>query len=117
MSTKFDEWWKINQSNFTGKPTAKDCARYAFIKGFMAVPIPTTKWFNTLPKEEGFFWFYGKRVDSDKDMEWFCVKNMKCANGFIAIIEGSFLFDWPDRVGLFCRAPLPRVPSEVVDDD
>lgn len=71
------------------------------------------EWFDTLPEEVGIFWFYGKKVASDKEDEWFCVKTIRISNGVMSIIEGAFLFDWPCRHGKFCRALLPKPPSDL----
>lgn len=68
-----------------------------------------TEWFAELPEEAGFFWFYGKQFPNE-DPCWAFVRKFKISNGFMATMDGHFMYDYKCE-GQFCRVQFPDPPT------
>jgi len=77
------------------------------------------KWSTKFPKKEGNYWFYGYRYgkwfDREKTIkqepEWMIVKIRKCANGFLNIAEGQFMYEKEVEEAHFAPFEPPEFPE------
>jgi hypothetical protein len=73
-------------------------------------------WTTELPKEAGDYWFYGYRYGRiscgrEKDPEWMVVKVRKCANGFMMVANGQFMYAAEIEDAWFAPFILPQFPE------
>jgi hypothetical protein len=74
------------------------------------------EWTREFPKEEGYYWFYGKRygvssLSKDKPPELMLVKVNKIRNGFSYVADGQFMYRTEPTEYYFQKAKLPKLPN------
>lgn len=74
------------------------------------------KWTTKFPTKEGSYWFYGYRYGKMfgakiNKPEWMIVKVSKCANGFMYVAEGQFIFEKEVEEPHFAPVELPEFPE------
>ncbi len=76
------------------------------------------KWITEFPTEEGKYWFYGYRYGKYSDKaktqknkpELMYVEINKCANGFMYVASGHFMFRNEVEEPHFQKVDLPELP-------
>lgn len=68
------------------------------------------KWTTEFPKQEGNYWFWGYRCYKCEP-EWMVLKVRKCANGFVYMAEGQFMYKSEVEEPHFAPITLPDFPE------
>jgi len=66
------------------------------------------KWKKSVPKETGYFWFWGYLFDSSAIKELAIIKVRKISNGYI-YIYGSHGVNPKELTGVFLRIEEPKI--------
>ena len=74
------------------------------------------KWVQEFPREEGYYWFYGKRYGTsslarDKPPELTLVNVRKIVTGFSYVADGQFMYKTEPTDYYFQKAKLPKLPN------
>jgi len=77
-----------------------------------------SKWSREFPKEEGCYWFYGYRYGKyDRPNgetvkpELMFMEVHRCANGFMYVASGQFMYESEVEEAHFMKVDLPKLPD------
>ena len=70
-----------------------------------------TKWSPELPKEEGMFWFFGRRSQYATKDEMLLVEVWRSRDLLLYVASGSFLHEEEGAKGMWRKAVIPAPPE------
>lgn len=73
-------------------------------------------WSTKFPEKEGDYWFYGYRYGKIScgtkcEPEWMHLKVRKCANGFLYMADGQFMYKQEVEEPHFIEIEFPETPK------